>query len=126
MDCCRAIKANGSRCKQRGKDNQNGGKIISGFCEFHKTLRDQMEDPNLIKIKKMSDEEITEFVNTLLLEEKTSQIIKYILDRSNGDIEGREQSDIWELFEQEHQVYDGIKYGREFCPEFLKCVMMTS
>ena len=36
---CHAIKPNNERCKQMGKENQKGGKIIDGYCGFHKNTR---------------------------------------------------------------------------------------
>ena len=33
---CTFIKKNGKRCKQMGKPNQSGGKIIDGYCDYHR------------------------------------------------------------------------------------------
>ena len=36
---CQAIKRNGKQCNQCGKENQKGGPIINGYCNYHKNLR---------------------------------------------------------------------------------------
>ena len=33
---CIAIKKNGSRCRQCGKDTQSGGPIINNYCKYHR------------------------------------------------------------------------------------------
>lgn len=36
---CLAIKNTGTRCRQRGKENQSGGEIINGYCSYHSKQR---------------------------------------------------------------------------------------
>ena len=33
---CKFIKKNGKRCRQTGKKSQSDGKIINGYCSYHR------------------------------------------------------------------------------------------
>ena len=72
----------------------------------------------------MSDEEIIEYVSNN--NEFEPNIIKYIIDRGEGSIEGKEDNqELCELFENERQAYDGIRFGMEFYPQFTEYIINT-
>ncbi len=79
------------------------------------------DEVNQSSLCDMTDEEIIQYVsnenNNPTLEE-----IKYILDRGTGDInyDNGRNDDLCELFENERQTYDGIRYAFELCPDFAK------
>ena len=36
---CKFIKKNGKQCRQSGKENQSGGEIINGYCNYHRKTK---------------------------------------------------------------------------------------
>ena len=73
-------------------------------------------------IDNMSDNEIIEYVSKH--SDIKPEIIKYIIDRGEGSIEGKEENeDLYELFDNERHAYDGIRFGKEFCPDFVNYII---
>ena len=76
-------------------------------------------------INNMSDNEIIEYVSKYSDNSDIKpKIIKYIIDRGEGSIEGKEENeDLYELFDNERHAYDGIRFGKEFCPDFVNYII---
>ena len=51
---CQAIKKNGKPCRQRNRQNQGGGEIINGYCNYHKHLRKEFKEESLENVTTMN------------------------------------------------------------------------
>ena len=73
-------------------------------------------------INNMSDNEIIEYVSKH--SDIKPEIIKYIIVRGEGSIEGKEvNEDLYELFDNERHAYDGIRFGKDCCPDFVNYII---